>query len=345
MDEASQIDRAAFDIIIACLREGGEQGWLSATFTPRGKLHWTFEVFGRSGPNCELFHATSADNPFLPPDFVETIRRQYTSAQAAQELGGAFTDVEGSLFRRDWLGIVEYAPKVVRAVRAWDMASTEQKDGNDPDWTAGVLIGRLPNYTYVILDVVRTRATPSAVEELMKRTAERDGRNVEIVVEEEPGSAGKWAVSHLLRNIFAGWPFYGQKSTGPKATRAQPLAAMAERGEVKLLRGEWNKTFLDELEVFPLGGHDDQVDAASLAFSKVAQKGVSAPEPAMLQEIQAAREAEHKKRLDQESRMVMRGRATGAGARWLRAMSGDADTDGGADAGDVGFGLGGWQRR
>jgi phage terminase large subunit-like protein len=35
------------------------------------------------------------------------------------------------------------------------------------------------------------------------------------------------------------------------------------------VRGAWNMDFLDEIEVFPLGKHDDQVDAAVGAFDKL----------------------------------------------------------------------------
>jgi hypothetical protein len=35
---------------------------------------------------------------------------------------------------------------------------------------------------------------------------------------------------------------------------------------VALVRGPWNKDYLDEIETFPLGSHDDQVDASSGAF-------------------------------------------------------------------------------
>ena len=56
----------------------------------------------------------------------------------------------------------------------------------------------------------------------------------------------------------------------PKEERANPLASAAERGHVKLIRSEWNAPFLDELESFPIGLHDDQVDAASGAFAELA---------------------------------------------------------------------------
>src|SRR5262249_39695600 len=157
--------------------------------------------------------------------------------QAAQELGGEFTDLEGAMFKRDSFAIVDVAPKIVYAVRAWDLASTEQKNGNDPDWTAGVLIGRTPHATYCVLDAIRCRNRPHVIDQVMLRAAERDGHSVLIYCEQDPGSAGAIAISHLLRNVFAGRSFFGEKSTGPKATRAQPLAAQAERGCVTLLRG------------------------------------------------------------------------------------------------------------
>jgi len=60
----------------------------------------------------------------------------------------------------------------------------------------------------------------------------------------------------------------GERSTDSKADRALPLAAQAEGGAVKLRRDRWNKDCLDELEMFPYGHHDDQVDAASLALAR-----------------------------------------------------------------------------
>src|SRR2546421_5136455 len=45
LDEASLMSLDVFTIAIGRLREAGEQGWLSATFTPKGRLHWTFEPF------------------------------------------------------------------------------------------------------------------------------------------------------------------------------------------------------------------------------------------------------------------------------------------------------------
>lgn len=36
-----------------------------------------------------------------------------------------------------------------------------------------------------------------------------------------------------------------------------------------MLRGDWNKAFIEELRNFPNGKHDDQVDAGSDAFNEL----------------------------------------------------------------------------
>lgn len=96
MDEASLSKQEAFDILLGRLREGGEMGWLSATFTPKGKVHWTYRVFGTGQPDTELVHARSDENPFLPKQFVSNVRKRYTAQQSQQELGGVFLEGGGN---------------------------------------------------------------------------------------------------------------------------------------------------------------------------------------------------------------------------------------------------------
>lgn len=278
LDEASLMEKDVFAIAIGRLREAGEQGWLSATFTPKGKAHWTFETFAAGGPDVALFRARTQDNPFLPRDFASTVRRQYTSQRAAQELEGEFIDAAGCLFRREWFGIVDKPPAVIAACRAWDLAATpkDEAKANDPDWTAGVLVAKGRDGTLYVLDVRRLRGTPQEVQTLVCGTAQQDGR-LKIVMEQEPGSAGVAVIDHY-RRLLSQWHFVGRRSTGSKADRAMPLAANAEAGIVKLLRGNWNLAFLDEAEIFPFGPHDDQIDAASLALANLALLGSSEPD-------------------------------------------------------------------
>ncbi len=298
MDEASLMAQEAFNILIGRLRQGGEQGWLSATFTPKGRLHWTYETFATGRVNTALFHARTADNPFLPPSFQDTIAGQYTSAHALQELEGQFVDGGGQMFQRGWfLPALELAhlPELVVKVRAWDLAATplDEKKARDPDYTAGVLMGRDRAGTLYLLDVRRDRLTAQGVQALVKRTAQQDGRGTVIVMEQEPGSSGKAIIDHYARHVLQGWNYRGEKSTGSKADRAAPFAAQAEAGAVKMLRAPWNQAFLDEAEMFPLGKHDDQLDAASCACWHAAQYAACTGWRSPLQLRQAA--AERKK--------------------------------------------------
>ena len=46
-------------------------------------------------------------------------------------------------------------------------------------------------------------------------------------------------------------------------------------GNVKMIRGPWNKAFKEELRQFPRGKYKDQVDSASDAFNELALGGQS----------------------------------------------------------------------
>jgi phage terminase large subunit-like protein len=42
-----------------------------------------------------------------------------------------------------------------------------------------------------------------------------------------------------------------------------------------LVQGAWNEAFLDEARVFPMGAHDDQLDAAASVFLELTRRGVA----------------------------------------------------------------------
>jgi len=270
LDEASQMGREAYLLTIAALREGGQQGWLSATFTPRGLQHWTYDVFGRGGPNVAMFHSRTVDNPFNPPEFSDPIRAQYTTAFSQQELDGRFVNLAGAMFNRAWFRVVSEAPREVRRrVRYWDMAATAPKTGTDPDWTAGCAMSEQDG-RYWITDMRHVRQSPLLNEQLVKSCADVDGKAVPIAIEQEPGSASIGLIDHYQRHVLQGFAVRADRVTREKQARAMPMAAAAEAGNVMIVAAAWNKAFLDEIEMFPDGGHDDQVDAASGAFGQLA---------------------------------------------------------------------------
>jgi predicted phage terminase large subunit-like protein len=167
----------------------------------------------------------------------------------------------GGMFKREWFEIVAALPAGLRRVRYWDMAASAEGD-----WTAGVLMSMDPAGSIYIEDVARIQGTPGTVEKLIVQTAALDGPQVQVWMEQEPGASGVNLISYYAR-VLAGYGFHGNRASGDKITRADPLASQAEVGNVKILRGYWNPAFLEELALFPKGRHDDQVDGASGAFA------------------------------------------------------------------------------
>lgn len=175
---------------------------------------------------------------------------------------------EGGMFKRHWFEIIDAVPKTAQRIRGWDRAASE----NAGDYTAGALIAKDSNGVYYIEDVVRGQFGDLECEKIINQTTIADNAkypNMATWLEQEPGSSGK-AVANITIRALAGYVVKAERSTGDKATRAQPFAAQAEANNIKLLKGAWNTAYLNELAAFPYGAHDDQVDASSLAFTKLA---------------------------------------------------------------------------
>jgi predicted phage terminase large subunit-like protein len=278
-DEVTQFEASQFSYLFSRLRRlrGADVPLrMRAASNPGGAGHdFVKQRFLVEGPAAGRLFIPSRleDNPHLDREQYRAALMELDPFTRAHLLEGDWAEPSGGLFRREWFRVVDVPEGTpARAVRAWDLAATEARPGRDPDHSCGVLMARTAEGQYLVLDVRRLRATPLAVERLVRRCAEEDGRSVPVVMEEEAGSAGKTAVDHFARVVLPGWSFKGVRSTGSKRERAAPLSSMAEQGHVRLLRGAWNGPFLDELTTFPQGPHDDQVDAASLAFARLARK-------------------------------------------------------------------------
>lgn len=175
---------------------------------------------------------------------------------------------EGGMFPADRWVIVDAAPfdpRDVRWVRGWDLAATE--DGGD--FTASVRMGVMPDGRVVIDDVTRAQWSADQVRRNLLDTARRDGHGCTIKLPQDPGQAGKDQAQQLVR-LLTGWPAYAEPQSGSKEVRATGLSAQQRARNVVLVDGPWLGPFVAELEAFPRGTHDDQVDAAATAFNELA---------------------------------------------------------------------------
>lgn len=173
----------------------------------------------------------------------------------------------GGLFRREWFPVVDIAPSQARRCRGWDTAAT---DGGG-DWTVGVRLAETQDRIVYIEHVERAQLGPGGVDQLIRVIAQQDGRECKVREEREGGSAGKSVVAARAREL-AGYDYAGVPVTGDKTTRAQAFRAQCEAGNVRMVRGEWNAAYLDVMCSFPVGRHDDDVDATSCAYNALVEE-------------------------------------------------------------------------
>ena len=122
-----------------------------------------------------------------------------------------------------------------------------------------------------IIDVIRGRYSPGELERKIKSTALLDGDETRIRIPQDPGAPANSKPSYLVGQL-QGYSVSSEREVGDKENRADPLAAQSEHGFVKLVEGDWNQAFVDELCAFPNAAHDDQVDAASAAFRALVRR-------------------------------------------------------------------------
>ena len=170
---------------------------------------------------------------------------------------------EGGMFKPHEMPVMLIAPgRVIRKVRYWDKAGT--KDGGA--YTAGVLLGEMDNGMDIVMDVVRGQWEALEREQIIKQTAQMDGTAVQIGLEQEGGSGGKESAEATVRNL-KGYRVITDHPTGDKAFRAEPFAVQVNAGNVCMLKGDWNKEYVKELENFPVGKYKDQADASSGGYN------------------------------------------------------------------------------
>ncbi len=204
----------------------------------------------------------------------------------------------GDYFKESYFEIVERAPDGLYCmVRYWDRAATEPSTSNpDPDYTAGVKLGKhVESGVYYVLHVARDRKSPGGVQTLIKGTAQADGVECAVVLEQDPAQAGKFEAEHYIK-LLAGFDVHAIPPQGDKEVRARPASAQSEAGNIKLVKGPWNKAFIDELENFPKGAHDDQVDGLSGAFNWLESHNVQPAAGVTVGDEAEVKEAYHPKK-------------------------------------------------
>lgn len=207
------------------------------------------------------------DNPILEdknPDYRANLELLPKLERERLLHGNWNVTQKGEVFEASWFEVVNTWPKECRLVRFWDLAGTDpdrpkakrkRKRNADPDYTAGPLLGEYEGIFYII-DVRRFRKGPKKVEDRIRHTAQVDGVAVPVRMWQDPAQAGVAQIDNYGRKVLLGFDFLGVTIPGRLDQICGPFASAAERGTVKVVRGEWNQALFNELEGL-WGGHDD----------------------------------------------------------------------------------------
>ena len=271
-DEISQLREHDYRYLFSRLRRLKDSSIplrVMSASNPGGVGHaWVKDRFITSkDPGRVFIPAGLSDNPYLDQETYRQSLMALDPVTREQLLNGDWDiEVQGNMFRRHWFNPVQMPNLNAKKVRYWDLAATSQTGDNDPDWTVGLKLGYIDG-KYTIEDIRRVRLEPAEVERLILNTAQMDGKKCSIYMEQEPGSSGKALIDHYARSVLHGYKFQGVKVTGSKIVRSQPVSAASEQGKINIVQKDWNAALFEEIELFPNGVHDDQVDSLSGAFS------------------------------------------------------------------------------
>jgi predicted phage terminase large subunit-like protein len=163
---------------------------------------------------------------------------------------------------------------VIGWVRYWDKAGTgaHERGATRAKFTVGLLLARVPKalygVEYIICDVVRGQWGANERDAKILEVAGADPPHTTIWIEQEPGSGGKQSAEISISDL-AGYDVRVERPTGDKVTRARPVAAQVNGGNVGYVLAAWNETLKDELRACPNGVFWDQVDTLAGAFNQL----------------------------------------------------------------------------
>lgn len=285
----SRVNKQARDAIVVVMQRLHERDVSGVALSmPLGYMHLFIPMEFEADRRCETAlgwrDPREADGELMFPAMfpalaVATLKTSLGSFGTAGQLQQRPVPRGGGLFKREWFEdkVLRSMPGPVPArVRAYDRAATQKKQGNDPSFTAAVRMSRDSAGRFIIEHVWRDQISAGKVRSRMKLTAETDPKGTRILIPKEPAQAGKDQTESTII-AFAGYDIRAVPIGGDKETRADPFSIQCEAGNVYLVgiegQEDWITPFLDELCSFPMGQHNDQVDAASDAFNDLALRG------------------------------------------------------------------------
>lgn len=157
-------------------------------------------------------------------------------------------------------------------VRSWDLAYSSE-DGDKNDSTAGILMHKVNEKCYVINDLQYGQYGDDLKKHL-KQTARQDTSNIPILIETgTKGGAAKFLYNEY-DEYLEGYRTEQSEPIGSKVDRATPFKDAINDGEIHIaiINDEMRGKLIEQLKSFPLGKHDDIIDAIAYAYNYLKDK-------------------------------------------------------------------------
>ena len=251
--------------------------------TPIGRDNWFYDLWetAEEGDNWARFRFATTDNPAIDPEEVEAARTEVGSIVFAQEYLAEFVDAGQGMLKPEWLKYfsiipdnngrlkchvegTEYYLDALDKYGIVDLATTTNKDS---DYTVITSFARTPDNRLLIIDMVRSKMEGPDIIPAIKRAIEKN--KLQYVGIERQGF--QTAIIQMAQR--SGIRVKSLKIDKDKVTRALPLAARMESGDVFLLRDtHWLPEVEREIMTFPAGAHDDIIDTLSYGVQLLQEK-------------------------------------------------------------------------
>lgn len=163
---------------------------------------------------------------------------------------------EGSIFKEQWFN--RFSGSVPKGARIWSWDGAVKKQEQN-DYSVGMLLNKYQGKIY-LERVVRRRMEYPELKQAVKDCF-RSIRTGAVVIEDK--SSGQQILQELKRGE-GGLPVYASQPVADKITRAKLATPVMQQGNFYIPEdADWCEEFKNELLNFPVGAHDDQVDALS----------------------------------------------------------------------------------
>jgi predicted phage terminase large subunit-like protein len=231
--------------------------------TPKGSNYFK-TLYGMAGQDDDwmAWQMPTTANPCIDPTEVDKAGESLPSIAFRQEYLAEFVDAAGARIKREWLRYGD-CPEGLPTYIGVDLAISTKTES---DYTAAVVVSRADDGTIYVRDVSRIRADFAGVLRFIEAMANKWQPQL-IGIEQVQYQAA--VVQELLRRTKL--PIRGIRPDRDKVTRFAPLEARYEQSQVMHCQG-LPAYFEDELLSFPVGRHDDVVDALAYAWQVCGQR-------------------------------------------------------------------------